>query len=218
MNPPQLPLPPSRHRARARGTVESLLLALALAAAALGIAPARAERADRNQPVNVEADAMQYDDLRQVNVFTGNVTLTKGTILIRADRLVLKQDAEGYQHGTAEGNPATFRQKREGVDQFVNASGRRMTYDGKTEVLRIEDRANLKRLERERVVDEVHGKLIVYDSRAEFFTVQGGGATSATPENPTGRVRVVIQPRNAAAEPPAPASLTPADRLDPARR
>lgn len=192
--------------------------ALLVAASLLAAAPAAAERADRNKPINIEADSMTYDDVRQVNVFSGNVTLTKGTILIRAERLVLRQDADGYQHGTATGNPASFRQKREGVDQFVTAAGRQIDYDGRNETVRIQHKANLKRLEKERVLDEVHGNLIVYDSRSEFFTVEGGGPASATPENPGGRVRVVIQPRNAE-EPAAPAApLAPARQLEPSRR
>ena len=193
----------------------ALLLAFALAAAA----PVHAERADRDKPINIESDAMQYDDLKQVNVFTGNVTLTKGTIVIRADRLVLKQDPEGYQYGTADGKPASFRQKREGVDQFIVGVGQQLTYDGRTETVKFEQKASLKRLERERITDEVHGKIITYDSRTEFFNVEGGGAASATPENPTGRVRVVIQPKNSATpEAASPAALSPARSLEPSRR
>ena len=191
-----------------------LLLALGLAAPF----HARAERADRDKPVSIEADSMKYDDARQVNVFEGNVTLTKGTILIRADRLVLRQDAAGNQSGTATGNPASFRQKREGLDQFVVGTGQVLVYDGKTETVRLEQRATLKRLERERVIDELHGNQIVYDSRTEFMDVRGGGPSSATPENPGGRVRVVIQPRNAPAPEPAPTRLTPSQGLEPARR
>ncbi len=97
---------PLRRRALSGSFALALLIALGATAPA-----ARAERADRNKPINVEADAMQYDDLKQINVFPGNVTLTKGTIVIRADRLVIRQDPEGYQYGTAYGNPATFRQK-----------------------------------------------------------------------------------------------------------
>src|SRR5690606_8305774 len=82
-------------------------------------APAIAEQAAPSQAVNRGADRMQYDDVKQINVFTGNVVLTKGTILLRADRHVIRQDPEGYQYGTATGNLAFFSQKREGVDQFV---------------------------------------------------------------------------------------------------
>jgi lipopolysaccharide export system protein LptA len=173
-----------------------------------------AEKADRTKPINVEADKLQYDDLKQVNVFTGNVTLTKGTIVIRADRLVLKQDAEGFQYATATVNSAasqaTFRQKREGVDQFIEGAGQQLDYDGKTEVVRFITRASLKRLEKERVTDEVYGNQITYESLSEFYTVEGGGPASATASNPGGRVKVVIQPKGALQPPSAPVTLRPA--------
>ena len=193
---------------------------LAIAACVALWAPAGAEQADRTKPINIEADSMTYDDLKQVNTFTGGVTLTKGTILIRADKLVLRQDPQGYQYATAYGNPASFRQKREGVDQFIAGSAQQLDYDGKTETVKLQEKANLKRLERERVTDEVHGNLIVYDSLSEFFNVQSGGPASATPENPSGRVRVVIQPKSgdAPAPAPAPTPLTPDRQLAPARR
>lgn len=211
--------PRGARRARAMARVIAHGRALASAALAClllaGAAPqALAERADRDKPVNVEADAMRYDDLRQTNVFTGNVRLTKGTMAIRADRLVLRQDAEGHQYATANGNLASFRQKREGADQFVVGVGEQLEYDGKADTIRLQNRANLKRLENDRVTDELHGSLIVYDARTESITVQGGGPSSATPENPAGRVRVVIQPRSAGqAAAPDPAPLAPAPRL-----
>lgn len=217
------PCPSPSPAPRARRPFAALRLSAAVCAFALAclpVASARAERADRDKPTNIEADAMHYDDTKQVNVFTGNVTLTKGTILIRADRLVLRQDAAGNQYGTAYGNPATFRQKRDGVEQFISGTAQQLVYDGKTETVRLEQRANLKRLEQERVIDEVHGNLIVYDSRSEHFDVRSGGPTAATPENPTGRVRVIIQPRkeSAPAEPAAGVPLTPAEGIAPARR
>ncbi|RPH66609.1 MAG: lipopolysaccharide transport periplasmic protein LptA [Burkholderiales bacterium] len=196
--------------------------AAALAGLWLGVAtPAAAEKADRNKPINVEADRMLYDDLKQVNVFTGNVVLTKGTILIRADRLVIRQDPEGYQYGTATGNLASFRQKREGADQFVEGQARQIDYDGKLETVRLQQQAMMRRTERERVIDEVHGSVILYESRNEFFTVEGTGAAAASPDNPAGRVRVVIQPRD---DGPAPqrgpgeaTTLKPAEQLAPPR-
>ncbi|HWS76386.1 MAG TPA: lipopolysaccharide transport periplasmic protein LptA [Quisquiliibacterium sp.] len=212
--PPRPAFPPLAVRRSARHA----LAAAALLLGVLASGPAFAERADRDKPVNIEADSMQYDDAKQVNVFNGNVTLTKGTILIRADRLVLRQDPEGNQHGTAYGNPASFRQKRDGVDEFIVGTGQQLVYDGKSEIVRLEQRATLKRLQSERVTDEVHGNLIVYDSRSEFFDVRSGGPASATPENPGGRVRVVIQPKSPPAAEATPAPLTPAQGIDPARK
>ncbi len=167
----------------------SIALAMLLVLFAL---PAWAEKADKQKPVNVEADKMQYDDIKQINIFTGNVRLTKGTIVITGDRVVVKQDPEGFQHGTAVGNPATFRQKRDGVDQFVEGCGLQLQYDGKTEIVKFTDKAQLKRYEGERLTDEIYGTSIVYESLSEFFTVDG--RTGAKNELP-GRVKVIIQPK-----------------------
>ncbi len=198
--------------------------ALAATVAALAVAlgtPARAERADRNRPINVEADRMQYDDQKQTNVFSGNVVLTRGTILVRADRLVLRQDADGFQYASATGAPASFRQKRDGVEQFIEGEARQIDYDGKLETFRLRQQATMRRTERERVLDEVHGGEILYETRADFFTVEGGAAGTRTADNPSGRVRVVIQPREPAGAgapaPAAPARLEPAGQIAPAR-
>jgi len=186
-----------------RRPAELLRLAVpsALLWALLAGAPALAERDDRYKPTNVEADRMNYDDLKQVNVFTGSVVLTKGTITLRADRLVLRQDPEGYQHATAEGGPASFRQKRDGLDEWVEGYGEDVEYDGRAETLRLVGKARVRRLEGTRVVDDIEGAVIVYDSRTEQFSVDGGSASG--PAASSGRVKVVIQPRLDGAPPPS---------------
>jgi len=185
------------------GTLKPLLIALALCAAAGG---AMAEKADRDKPVNIEADRMNYDDLRQVNVFEGNVTLTQGTLVIRADKLTVRQDPEGFQRGTAEKGPggfAYFRQKREGLDELVEGWGERIEYDARNEKAELLVRARILRSG-----DEVRGSHITYDARTEFYSVVGG-RDMASPNNPDGRVRAVLQPRST---PPAPPPAEPADK------
>ena len=49
--------------------------------------PAWAERADRDKPMNIEADALRYEDQKQLSTFTGKVVVTKGTIVMRGARL-----------------------------------------------------------------------------------------------------------------------------------
>ena len=131
---------------------------------------------------------------------------TASDVTLRADRLVLRQDPEGFQHATAEGGPASFRQKRDGLDEWVEGYGEDVEYDGRNETLRLTGKARVRRLEGTRVVDEIEGAVIVYDSRTEQFSVDGGGATG--PAASSGRVRVVIQPRLDASPPPAPGAGT----------
>jgi lipopolysaccharide export system protein LptA len=173
------------------------------------VGPLAAEKADRNKPLNIEADRMQYDDLKQINVFTGKVTLTKGTMIIRGDRVVVRQDAAGYQFGDANGKPAFFRQKRDGGDQFIEGRADRVEYDGKQDTLRLSANASLKRLEKERIVDEIYGNSIFYDAKTEVFTVEGGAAHGKSAES-NGRVKVIIQPRSTTNAGEAPAADEPA--------
>ena len=182
----------------------------AVCCALLAVAgPLRAEKADREKPVNLEADRVTIDDAKQTAVFEGNVVLTQGTMQIRGDRMEVRQDKEGFRLGTTWGKPAHFRQKREGYDEYIEGWAERIEYDGRAETMQMFDRAQLKR-----GPDEVRGNYISYDARTEFFQVTGGGAKAAAPNNPEGRVRAVLQPKpkdKPAAAPPV--SLKPAESI-----
>jgi lipopolysaccharide export system protein LptA len=178
-------------------------LAVLGVAAALGFtASARAERADRDKPLNVEADSGRYDDLKQIGLFSGNVVLTKGTLALRAAQVEVRQTPDGYHHGVASaaaGQLASFRQKRDGVDETIQGEAERIEYDGKADTLRLVNRAVIRRYRGATLADETSGGLIVYDSAAETFSVTGG-ASAATPANPGGRVRATLGPRAASPE------------------
>lgn len=83
-------------------TFSPTLLALVCA---LSSYPALAERADRDKPMSIEADALRYDDAKQTSEFTGRVVLTKGTMLIRGARLEVRQDPDGNQFGVVTAEP-----------------------------------------------------------------------------------------------------------------
>lgn len=183
---------------------------------------ATAEKADRSRPMNVEADALRYDDLKQTSVFTGRVVITKGTIVIRGARVELRQDPEGYQYGVVTAEPgrlAFFRQKREGVDEFIEGEGETIEYDGKNDRVKFIKQAELRRYRGGALTDETVGSLITYDNGTEVFTVDGGPTSPAA----GGRVRAVLSPRSAASAPvTAPATpalpLRPSTSLDGGRK
>ena len=186
--------------------------------AALAATPAFAEKADRFKPLNVEADQPgRIDLLNQHVVFNGNVVVTKGTMTIRAGRIEVRETPDGYHSAVAIGSankPATFRQKRDGVDVWIEGEAERLEYDGKTYTIRFVNNASVRRLRGSTVADEIAGNVVSYDSIAEVFSVSGGAA--ATPANPGGRVRAVLTPREgsaAAAEAAAAAASEPAPPL-----
>lgn len=171
---------------RARLAVIAVVAALSL--------PAHGEKADRDKPINLEADRVSIDDAKKISTFEGNVVLTQGTLVIRADRMIVREDPQGFNQGTAYGNLATFRQKRDGVDEYVEGEAERIEYDGRAERLQLFNRARMKRGD-----DEVRGSYISYDQPTEFFRVTG--APEKGDPGKAGRVRAVIQPKNKDAKP-----------------
>lgn len=163
-------------------------IAVAVAIAAVSAFSARAEKADREKPTQVEANRMTSDEARRISIFEGNVVLTKGTMQLRAERVVVRQDADGFQHASASGNPVKFRQKsdargtQEGV--WLDAEARRIEVDERNERVELHEDARVTRDQ-----DEVRGSYILYDQRSEFFSV-------SSPKDAAGaRVRAVIQPK-----------------------
>jgi lipopolysaccharide export system protein LptA len=204
-------IPPAQAGAMPAGAdpMRTRRLALAAACALMLAGTAHGEKADRAKPINLEADRVTVDDAKQVAIFEGNVVLTQGTMVIRGDRMEVRQDNDGFRHGTAWGKLAYFRQKREGADEHIEGWAERIEYDGRAEKVQMFARASMKRGQ-----DEVRGDYISYDATTEFFQVTGGGPKAASPGNPEGRVRAVMQPKSKDKAPAAPpVTLKPAATL-----
>ncbi len=189
-----------------------LLACLALAL----MAPAHADKADRNKPMNIEADALRHDDLKQLSVFTGRVVMTKGSIVLRGARLEVSQDADGYQTGvvTAErGKRAFFRQRRDtppgAPEEFVEGESEVIEYNGRADTVRLVRRAELRRYRGSVLSDELSGATIVYYNLTDVFTVDGQKAAPNAPAAGS-RVRAVLAPKESAAgSTPVPAATGP---------
>ena len=160
--------------------------------AVLAAAPALAEKADKDKPTQIEANRMSSDETRRLNIFDGNVVLTKGTLNVRADRIVVRQDAEGYQYATATGSPVRFRQRQDPKDGkdagWLDGEAKRIEIDDKKSTVELYDKARVTR-----EGDEVLGDYILVDQKSDYFSVSAGpdGASKA----PGGRVRAILQPK-----------------------
>ncbi|MCL2344284.1 MAG: lipopolysaccharide transport periplasmic protein LptA [Desulfobulbus sp.] len=166
---------------------------LALLAASLLLAPAAAlaERADRDKPMHLEANRLTIDDAKKIQILEGDVVITKGTMLLKADRVVITEDEYGFQIGTAFGGPgglARFRQKREGRDDYLEGEAERIEYNSNSEIVQLFHRAWVRS-----GADEIRGDYIWYDAVNDKYLVTAGEKTS--PSAPPPRVRAVIQPK-----------------------
>ena len=178
----------------------STLLRHSLLLVLLALVPfkASAEKADRDQPIDLEADTVTVNDAKKTSTYTGNVILTQGTLVIHGDKLIVREDQQGFQHSTSYGNPTTFKQKLEGKDEYMQGSGQRIEYDARMDKVQLYTKAWVKRGE-----DIVNGDYIMYDANSEYAEVLSGGPQSATPGTPNGRVRAVIQPKKKTGAAPA---------------
>jgi lipopolysaccharide export system protein LptA len=174
------------------------------AAVLIAAAPAHAEKADRNKPIQLEADRVTVDDAKQISTFSGNVVLTQGSMVLRGDKMEVRQDKDGFRQGTVWGNLAYFKQKRDGTDELIEGWSERIEYDSRADKVQMFNRAMLKRGQ-----DEVRGNYISYDANTEFFQVVGGGTKSAAAKPGEGRVRAIMQPKPKDAAPAAGVTLKP---------
>lgn len=153
-----------------------------------------AEKADRGKPTQVEANRMSADDARRMNIFEGNVVVTRGTIRVLADRLVVRQDSEGNQVSTATGEPVRFRQRQDAKPpatqgEWMDGEARRIVIDDAKGTIELFENARVNR-----GGDEVAGDYIYVDQRSDFFQVSAGKGKNES----EGRVRAILQPKTTA--------------------
>lgn len=171
---------------------------LAALAAFLLVPAASAEKADFNKPWEIEAGRMSADDARRMTIFEGSVVVTRGTMRLMAERVVVRQDAEGFQFATATGKPARFRQRQDPKPpdtegQWMEGEAQRMEMDDKSGRIELYDNARVKR-----GGDEVAGNYILLDQRSDFFSVstgKDGKDKDGKEQAPAGRVKATIQPK-----------------------
>ena len=129
------------------------------------------------KPINYTADTGDVNYQTKIGTLTGNVIITQGTLTIHADKVVLKQNPDNSMSASAFGNPVTFRQKRDGVDEYFDGYAQHAEYDGTKEFLELFDRALLRRGQ-----DEIRSNYITYNAATEMFKAEGRAGEPVRPE------------------------------------
>lgn len=171
---------------------------------------ATAEKADANKQAVIDYDNLHVDEVTQTTTLTGNVIVTKGTLVLRAEKAVIKQSPQDDLHVTltnGAGRNASFRQKRDGgPDLWVEGEAQRIEYDERSAVVKLFSSARVRQLEGSRVTDEIKSEFISYDSLREVFAARNDSSGASKPGG--GRGQLIIAPRKprpAPADTPAPA-------------
>ena len=168
-----------------------VIAACACIAALLASAVAAAEEADRGKPIHFSAEQpAEVDFDKRVGTLRGNVVITQGTMTLHADRIEFKQNADNSLSATAYGNPISFRQKKDGADEFYEGYAQRAVYDGQSQTLQLFDNALLKQGN-----DEIRSNYISYNSATNVFRSEGRPNAPGA-EGPGARVQGVFEPRS----------------------
>ena len=152
-----------------------------------GACPAQSE-AGLKGATRVLSEQLQHDDQKKVTVFSGNVSLSRDSLILRGDRLELSQRADGSSTAVLFGRPARFSQQPDSAAGLVTGRSDRMEFDSKTEVLILLGNAQLRRTQGERLLDEVVGDRITYRSAVQTYEVDT--------QPGKGRAQMTILPRD----------------------
>jgi lipopolysaccharide export system protein LptA len=148
---------------------------------------------DRDKPITFAGDAGDAESAgprRRAQRKRGDHA---GSLSIRADRIVFKQNPDNSLSATAYGNPVAIRQKREGFDEYYEGYAQRIEYDGSNNLVELFDRALLKRGQ-----DEIRSNYVSYNTSTEVFKAEGRASAVPDPTGPGTRVRGMFQPRTEA--------------------
>ncbi|WP_426103427.1 lipopolysaccharide transport periplasmic protein LptA [Massilia sp. TSP1-1-2] len=185
---------------------------IAIAVFGLVALGASAEKADAGKRAVIDYGTLLVDEVAQVTIVTGNIVVTKGTLVLRAEKAVIKTSPEEDMQVTLTGVPgkmATFRQKRDGGPElWVEGNAQRIEYDERSGVVKLFGSAHIRQIEGSNMTDEIKSEFISYDSMREVFTARNDASGASKPGE--GRGQLIIAPRKprAAPAPTAPTAPT----------
>ena len=137
---------------------------------------------DRDKPMMIEADRVELDDATGVSVYTGNVKVTQGTLVLTGDRMTVHSKGDNVEKVLMDGSPATYKQRPDGKEHDVHAKSKHMEYYVNPERVILTEQAEV-----DQAGDVLRSERIVYDVVND--------QVNAGTDKPNERVIITIQPK-----------------------
>ncbi len=144
---------------------------------------AAALTADREKPIQIEADSLTIDEGKGVSIYQGHVSYVQGSVKMTADKVTIYSVAGEFQRFEAEGNRVSYRQLLDDGKGELKAKARMVDYHAQQGHIVLKGSAHVMRGE-----DEFSGSHIEYDANADIVNARKAASGGE-------RVQVVIQPR-----------------------
>ncbi len=166
---------------------------LAFAVLSLTALAAAAEKSDATKAAVIAYTNILTSE-QGASTLLGDVVVTKGTLVLRAERGRLKQAPHAYLEMTlnAGSQAATFRQKRDGgPGLWVEGEAERIEYDERSGKLTLFGAARVRQLDGNRVTGDISSEFIAYDSLRDVVAAgkpeAGGGTLTIAPRKVAGQ-------------------------------
>jgi lipopolysaccharide export system protein LptA len=128
---------------------------------------------DVNQPIRVVADTAIRDESRGQTIYSGDVTITQGSLTISAESIVILERDSDVTSIVASGEPATLSQQLSVHGERVNAVANSIDYNVQTAVVQLLDNAELNQ-----GGSKISSQQITYSVREQIINAQSSGSSS----------------------------------------
>lgn len=149
---------------------------------------AQAKTTDKEAPVHIEADQLEMRERDNVSIYTGHVKITKGSLKITGDKIVIKNKNGNVHQIRINGNPATFYQLND-LNEVISAESHQMNYQADTGLLELKEKALLLKSQ-----NKFSSEHIIYDTLKDIVRAGKENSHLAPEEKP--RVKITIYPEN----------------------
>ncbi|USE38229.1 lipopolysaccharide transport periplasmic protein LptA [Endozoicomonas sp. SCSIO W0465] len=142
---------------------------------------------DRQQPININSDSADIDNRKGVSVYRGDVVMTQGTTRITGDTITIYTSDREVTKVIARGDKtrAYYEELQPAGQGTVQAWGNTIRYDVNSDQIELINNAQLSQKG-----DTFKGEKIHYN-----VTLQTVNAKGTPSQGESGRVQMVIQPR-----------------------
>ncbi|MBX2825351.1 MAG: lipopolysaccharide transport periplasmic protein LptA [Gammaproteobacteria bacterium] len=163
----------------ARQLSTSLASALVLFGVLLVQGGVQAKTSDFEQAIDVKADRSEFNEKAGVQILSGNVEITQGTMLIKADSIEVTLKDNKLSTIEGQGSPIRFQQENDEGELIVGEC-QTILYEAENGRLTLKGSATLSEPKQ-----NLRSDRIVFDSISQTVIAEGGK---------TGRVSITIQP------------------------
>lgn len=128
---------------------------------------------DINQPIRVEADSAVRDESRGQTIYSGDVKISQGSLIISADSIIMLEINSELNSIVAKGEPATLSQQLNEDGERVYASALNIDYNVDTSTVQLLDAAQLTQ-----GGSKISSQQITYNVKDQIINAQSGGTGS----------------------------------------